>query len=155
MLDCGGQRELPEGVRHHVLSSSRNVVYTGTKERIETSKHMCMGLGLKSLTGSRKVVDLINKMEHSISYHTAEEIETETASSITSKERVTPDNILQKASLSTTIAWDNYDEMTETLSGKKALHDTVGLCFKKRPLLGFLPTTLQRAHCLIQKKMTP
>lgn len=30
------------------------------------------------------------------------------------------------------LAWDNYDELTETLSGKDTLHDTVGICYQNR-----------------------
>ena len=39
-----------------------------------------MGLGMKSLTGSRKVVEILNNMGHSISYRMEESMETEIAS---------------------------------------------------------------------------
>ena len=45
-------------------------------------------------------------MGHSISYHVAEEIETELASSITDKNEVTSDTILQNEGLSIGTAWD-------------------------------------------------
>ena len=48
------------------------------------------------------------------------------------KNRVTPDMILQSVGLSTGTAWDNYDELTETLSGKNTLHDTVGICYQNK-----------------------
>ena len=32
---------------------------------------------MKSLTGSRKVIEYLNKLRHCVSYHTVEEIETE------------------------------------------------------------------------------
>ena len=35
--------------------------------------------------------------------------------------------------LFTGLAWDNYDELTETLSGRDTLHDTVGICYQNRP----------------------
>ena len=34
-------------------------------------------------------------------------------------------SFLQQAGLCTGFAWDNYDELTETFSGKNPLHDTV------------------------------
>ena len=41
-----------------------------------------------------------------------------------------PDGLLKKAGLATSLAWDNYDENTETLSGSGTLHDTVGICYQ-------------------------
>ncbi len=32
--------------------------------------------------------------------------------------------------LCTGIAWDNYDELIETLSGAGNLHDTFGICYQ-------------------------
>ena len=43
--------------------------------------------------------------------------ETEMASSITETERVLPDMLLQQPGLCTGLAFDNYDELIETLSG--------------------------------------
>ena len=56
-------------------------------------------------------------MGHSISYHTAESMETKVASDITEK----TDMLLNQMGLATGLAWDNYDELTETLSGKNTL----------------------------------
>ena len=75
-------------------------------------------------------------MGHSIGYHVAESIETEVASSILERNQLLPDIMQQQAGLSTAIAWDNYDELTETLSGKNTLHDTVGICYQNRPAQG-------------------
>ena len=36
-----------------------------------------LGLALKSLPGSKKVIEMMNKLGHYVSYHTVEEIETE------------------------------------------------------------------------------
>lgn len=44
---------------------------------IKTAKHICLGIALKSLTSSRKVVDIMNHYEHCISYNAIEELETE------------------------------------------------------------------------------
>lgn len=32
--------------------------------------------------------------------------------------------------LSTPVAWDNFDEITKTFSGKGTLHDTFGICYQ-------------------------
>ena len=73
---------------------------------------------MKSLTGSRRVVEILNHMGHAVSYHTVESMETEIASKIATEGQFLPDMLLSQVSLSTSLAWDNYDELTETLSGK-------------------------------------
>ena len=43
-----------------------------------------------------------------------------------------PDMLVQESGLCTGTAFDNYDELTETLSGKDTLHDTVGICYQNK-----------------------
>jgi len=68
-------------------------------------------------------------MGHLISYHTAESMETEVASDITENGHLLPDMLLNQIGLATGVAWDNYDELTETLSSK----NTVGICYQNKP----------------------
>jgi hypothetical protein len=81
-----------------------------------------MGLALKSVTGSRKVVENLNRFGHCISYHTAEALETELANNISDRNYATHDGITNLVGLCISLAWDNYDELTETLSGGGTLH---------------------------------
>ena len=53
-----------------------DVMFAVSLGRFKPRKHLNMGLGIKSMTGSRKVLGVLNHMGHSISYHTAKEIET-------------------------------------------------------------------------------
>ena len=76
-------------------------------------------MGLKSITGSRKVQEVINHFDHSIGYHTAEEYETQIAEQIIERKQVLPDGLQPKKGLSTNSAWDNYDE--------SMYHDTQGI----------------------------
>ena len=64
------------------------------KVRLKPTKHLCLGLGMKSLTGSRKVVEILNRFGHSVSYNVAEGIEIEVASSISDKEQMVPDMLI-------------------------------------------------------------
>ena len=103
-----------------------------------------MGLGMKSLTGSRRVIEILNRLGHSICYHTAETTETELASNISKKDKLIPDMLLQKPDLSTGLAWDNHDELTDTLSGRDTFHDTVGVCYQNKILN---PVSLEEHVC--------
>ena len=82
------------------------------------------------MTGSRKIVEILNRLGHCINYHITEEIETELAFDIASKSQETRDNIKRTKGLATGLAWDNHDEITETLSGSDSLHETVGICYQ-------------------------
>ncbi len=82
------------------------------------------------MTGSRKVIDILNHLGHCISYHIAESLETEIAETIQEKDYCTPEGLLRESGLCTALAWDNYDENTETLSSAGTLHDTVGICYQ-------------------------
>ena len=97
---------------------------------MKPSKHVAMGLGLKSMTGSRKVIEMMNHFGHSIGYHIAEALETELATAVYEKNQATPNGLLKSPGLATGLAWDNYDENCETLSGSGTLHDTVGICYQ-------------------------
>ncbi len=113
-----------------VNSASDDVVFSTTRGRIKPAKHMCVGIGIKSLTGSKRVIDIMNRYGGSISYSVAEEIETDIAFAITQKGQALPDGMVKLAGLGTGLAWDNYDENAETLSGSGTVHDTVGICIQ-------------------------
>ena len=49
------------------------LLYVTTRARIKPGKHLCMGLALKSMTGSQKVVEILNRFGHSVGYHTKDE----------------------------------------------------------------------------------
>lgn len=57
-----------------VCSLSEDVIYVITNGQIKTSKHMTLGIALKSLTSSRKVVDILNKYGHCCSYNVVDEL---------------------------------------------------------------------------------
>ena len=86
------------------------------------SEAILLGMGLKSITGSRKVQEVVNHFGHCIGYHTAEEYETQIAAKIIEKKQVLPDGLEARKGLSTISAWDNYDE--------SMYHDTQGICIQ-------------------------
>ena len=58
-------------------SISEDVVFAATGGLKKPQKHLMLGIALKSLTGSRKDVEVMNRLGDCISYHTMEEIKTE------------------------------------------------------------------------------
>ena len=54
-----------------------NIIYAISSGAKIPAKHLQVGLAMKSLTGSRKVIEVLDRLGHSISYSVVEEIETE------------------------------------------------------------------------------
>lgn len=98
--------------------------------RIKTAKHITLGMTLKSLTSSRKELNIINSYGHCCSYTTLEELETEATYYAASRSQICPHDIVRKPNLSTGVAFNNFDRFVDTLTGKDTLHDTVGIIFQ-------------------------
>ena len=85
---------------------------------------------MKSLTGSWKVIEILNRLGHCVSYYLVEEIETELTYAANEKDTLNPSGMNMGANACTSLAFDNYDRFVETLTGKDTLHDTVGIAYQ-------------------------
>lgn len=113
-----------------IRSLCQDIIYVITKGRVIPAKHLMLGLAMKTLTSSRKVITVLNKCGHSIAYTAVEEIETEMAYSAFENDAIIPTSIIIDENLSTNVAFDNYDRFVDTFSGKDTLHDTVGIIYQ-------------------------
>ena len=120
--------------RRCIESIEQDIVYAASGGNVKPSKHLITGIAFKSMTGSRKIVDILNRLGHSVSYNTAEELETELTFSSLENNRTTPAGMSLSPTLCTGVAFDNFDRYVETLSGKDTLHDTVGIAYQDIPL---------------------
>ncbi|CAH1108436.1 unnamed protein product [Psylliodes chrysocephalus] len=75
---------------------------------------------LKSLTSSRKVVEIINRYGHCCSYHVAKELETETTYASSQRSATCPEGIIRTKGLHTGLAFDNFDGFVDTSSAENA-----------------------------------
>ncbi|GFS75832.1 hypothetical protein TNCV_4665081 [Trichonephila clavipes] len=89
-----------------------------------------LGMTVKSLTSSRKKINILNRLGHCCNYNTLEELETEATISSVNRSQICPPDIIQSPSLSTGVAFDNFDRYVDTLTGKDTLHDTVGIIYQ-------------------------
>jgi hypothetical protein len=92
------------------------------------------GLIMKNVTGSRKVIEILNKHGYCISYNSVEEIETELTYSLTesSASKHLPADIVLSPDFPIGVAFDNQDRFVETANGKNTLHDTVGIAYQTK-----------------------
>lgn len=124
-----------------VKSFSEDCVYAVTKGKIKTSKHICLGLTIKSLTNSKKMVNTLHKYGHCCSYTTLEELETEATFNSCLRTDICPEDISRTENKCTGLAFNNFDRFVDTANGKDTLHDTVGIIF-------------QNVDCLLQSSFT-
>ena len=99
-----------------------------TRGRAKLEKHVSLGVALKYLTGSKKVITYLNKLGHCVNYHCIEELETGLGSSLVNQQSLLPEGTLKN--LSAGLAFDNYDEFTNTLSGEGTLHNTMVILYQ-------------------------
>ncbi|CAH1115753.1 unnamed protein product [Psylliodes chrysocephalus] len=85
-------------------------------------------MALKIFTSSRKIIDIIHRYGHCISYPGVEELKSTFYS--VQKSTICPKVIRKNPNLCTGIAFDNFDRFIETKSGKDTLHDTVGVIYR-------------------------
>ncbi|KAK6168761.1 hypothetical protein SNE40_019944 [Patella caerulea] len=115
-----------------ISSISQDAMYNVSCGQIKTSKHLTLGMAMKSITGSRKVIDILNRYGHCVSYSCIEELETELTYNSQEAQSMVPHGIQKMSSLVTCTAWDNYDKFIDSIDGKGTLHDTVGICFQNK-----------------------
>ena len=60
-------------------SISQDIVFNCLQGKVLQSKHLLIGLGLHNLTGSRKVLDMLSKLEYCINHNMVCDIETSQA----------------------------------------------------------------------------
>ena len=109
---------------------SEDAVFVATAGLNNHQKHLMLGIALKGLTGSRKVIEIMNRLGHCASYHTIEETETEATFESSKRKLVTPLGMKLNPRCGTGVAWDNFDRFVETITGKETLHDTVGITYQ-------------------------
>jgi hypothetical protein len=108
-----------------VESLASDFVYAVTNVRVKPSKQITLVITLKSLTSSRKVIDILNRYNQCTSYNVIEELETELTYSSIYQLGLCPPGVLLSPKLYTGVAFDNFDRFVETSNGKDTLHDTV------------------------------
>ena len=116
--------------KRRIESITNDLVYIVTGGNKKPKEQLMLGLALKKLTSSRKVIEILNRLGHCISYTAIEELETELTMQLNDDDRATPYGMKLDPNLTSGVAWDNYDRFVFTLNGKNTLHDTVGIAYQ-------------------------
>lgn len=115
-----------------VNSLGQDIVFCCSNGRIKTVKHLQLGIFTKRKTGSKQMIECLNKLGHSISYYEVNRFETSLAeqesrhASLTS---FTPSNVQPSTFIS--FVYDNCDHNAETISGQ-VMHCTNGILIQRK-----------------------
>ena len=109
---------------------NEDAVFAATAGLKKSQKYLMLGIALNSLTGSRKVIEIMKCLGHCASYQTIEGIETEATFESTKRNLLTPIGMKLNPRRGTGISWDNFDRFVETITGKETVHDTVGITYQ-------------------------
>lgn len=74
-------------------SICNDVMYVVSNGRKVPANYLELGLAMKSLTGSRKVVEVLNKLDHCISYSFVKSLKTKLAYSVVISCQTTPNGL--------------------------------------------------------------
>jgi ribosomal protein S8E len=114
-----------------IKSISSSLIFSICNCKVKPSWCISLGLVMKSITSSKKVVDILNRLGHCLNYSAVEEFETELAYNSSADGTLLPEGIQAKhPELHTHVAFDNNDRYVETQTGKNTLHDTVGIIYQ-------------------------
>ena len=83
-----------------------DTVFSMTNGRKRLSKHLNLGIAVKSMTGSKKLIGMLNRYGHCVSYPTIEELETKLMFIVTSTSKISPPDLVPDSSLTFGIAFD-------------------------------------------------
>ncbi len=104
-----------EAVNRKVMAMSSDAVYNASRGTVKPWKHTLLGLRLRTLTGSKLVLRILNRMGYSVSYDEVKSLETEFAFSVEANDQDSPDGLDLSPDRETGLAWDNYDVNMDTI----------------------------------------
>ena len=119
--------ESSERVKRLVKSLGQDIIYNATRGKLKTVKHTQLGVLVKRKTGSRLLIECLNRLGHSISYHEVNSLETAFAEKQVQHQLVqayVPPGVQPSTFL--TFVSDNCDHNPETLTGE-TMHCTNGI----------------------------
>ena len=90
-------------------SSAAYAVFCCSVGKLIPGKQLSLGFTLKFMTGSEKVLILMNHYGHCASSETVQRVDMSLESTLSNSNSFIPDGIETKPNLSTGTAWDNFD----------------------------------------------
>ena len=93
LLNGTSEQNNKEVLDRKVNALASDVIFNVSRATVKPWKHVALGLGFSSLTGSKLAIQILNRMGHCISYIDAKGLETEFAYSVQVEGSDVPDGI--------------------------------------------------------------
>ena len=119
------KNSIPEESHRRLLSVAQDLLYLRSKGRMLLPKHTSLAMAVRHMTGSAKLIGILNGLGHSVSNSVTLELDT----ALAKRQIALGVDILPAGSqpVFTTVVFDNNDFGEETLSGKGTTHNTNGI----------------------------
>lgn len=92
----------------------QRIIFAVNNGIVKPAKHLQLGVALKSITGERKLNDILNRFGYTVSYNVVEDLETKLTYSAFLEEKLLPHGLHPVPNLHTGLTFDNYDCFVET-----------------------------------------
>ena len=112
-------------------SIAEDICSAATQGKWKMPKHFLLGITLHHLTGSSRIITLINRYGHCSSYSQVLELETAMANQIMIHNSILPSNISSSNNKVAMVCFDNFDINEETPSGSGTTHTTHGIIIQE------------------------
>ena len=133
-LLLGGKQQATDRINRLSTSIAQDIITAVTVGKVLTPKHVLLSWVIKSLTGNVELIKMMNRLGHSCSYTTLEEIDTalcmEKLEVVNDNSVPIPLNIV--TDIPTVVAYDNIDRQEEVLSGSGTSHRVNGIIIQPR-----------------------
>lgn len=106
---CGVGKKANDRVNRLSRTYSSDSIYSITCGIIKPRKHILLGLTAKSITGSQKIIKILNRLNYCISDAQVRELETSAAYTCSSTKQLCPSGIKKTKILAAGVAWENFD----------------------------------------------
>ena len=116
-----------------VKSIGQDILCNSSNGRIKTMKQLQLGVFTKRKTGTKLLIECLNKLGHSVSYYEVNRFETftvENESKNACLQNYVPNNV--QPSSFVTFVYDNCDHNPETINGE-VMHCTNGIIIQRTP----------------------
>ena len=118
-----------------ISSVTQDIVFAVSRRKVMQRKHLLVALGRHSFTGSRKIIDIVHKLGHCISYNLMSDTEGAQANCFfrsSKKVEILPVNLSSKNDVVRPFFWaDNYNTIVERVGGGASVTVTHLVAFRE------------------------
>lgn len=119
-----------EKMKRKIFSIIQDMIHILSAGRKQTPKHLSLAMAVRHITGSARLINILNGLGHCISHSAVLEYDTQLAEMQLNSANSLPVGIVPNKF--STIVWDNIDFREETLTGHGTTHSTNGILIQQK-----------------------